>query len=152
MRRSEDAQVIWRKVYHDLSEGQPGMFGAVTSRGEAQVVRLLCLYALLDKSATIEAEHMAAAIAPWRYCEDSARYIFGDQLGDPVADAILAALKEAGDGGLTRTEISNLCGRNRSAARIAAALGILQERGLIASRKEQTQGRPVEVWFTKETN
>jgi hypothetical protein len=116
MRRSEDAKVIWRKVYHDLSEGQPGMFGAVTSRAEAQVVRL----------------------------------------GDPVADAILAALKESAEG-LTRTEISNLCGRNKSAARIATALGVLQERGFIASRKEQTDGRPLEVWFaiaggTKETN
>jgi hypothetical protein len=131
------------------------MFGAVTSRAEAQVVRLSCLYALLDRSAIVDAEHLQAALALWRYCEDSARYIFGDQLGDPVADAILAALRESSDG-LTRTEISNLCGRNKAAERIASALAVLQERGLISVRKEPTTGRPVEVWFavrsTKETN
>jgi hypothetical protein len=146
MRRSEDAKAIWRKVYHDLSEGQPGMFGACTSRAEAQVVRLSCLYALLDRSPIVEAEHLTAALAVWRYCEDSAGYIFGDQLGDPVADAILAALRQSSEG-LTRTEISNLCGRHKSAAQIVAALGVLQERGLISFRREQTAGRSVEFWF-----
>ncbi len=141
IRRTEDAKVIWRKVYHDLSEGHPGMFGAVIGRAEAQVVRLSCLYALLDKSPLVDAEHMAAALAVWRYCEDSARYIFGDQLGDPVADAILAALRESSEG-LTRNDIRELFGRNKSSARIATALDLLQERGKIAMRKEQTEGRP----------
>ena len=50
MRRDEDAQAIWRTVYHKLSEGQPGMFGAMTARGDAYVLRLSCLYALLDRS------------------------------------------------------------------------------------------------------
>ena len=46
-----------------------GMLGAVTSRAEAQVVRLSCLYALLDSSKVIRRQHMTAALAVWRYCE-----------------------------------------------------------------------------------
>jgi hypothetical protein len=146
IRRSEDARQIWHRVYHNLSASVPGMFGAVISRSEAQVVRLSCLYALLDRSATIEAEHMLAALAIWRYCEDSARYIFGDALGDPVADAILAALRESPDG-MTRTQLSDLFGRHKSTGRIEAAITALSERGLIGSRKQQTDGRSAEVWF-----
>ena len=31
-------------------------------------------------------------MAVWEYAEHSARYIFGDALGDPLADEILAAI------------------------------------------------------------
>ena len=84
MERNADAQIIWRRVYHDLSEGEPGMFGAMTARGDAYVLRLSCLYALLDQCRSVGPEHMEAALEVWRYCEDSARYIFGDQLRFPV--------------------------------------------------------------------
>ena len=146
VQRDEDAKELWRVVYHDLSEGHPGMFGAVTSRGEAQVVRLSSLYAVLDKSALIKAEHMQAALAVWDYCEDSARYIFGQQLGDPVADAILAAIRESA-AGLTRTEMSYLFGKHKSSDRIEQGLTLLREHGRIAKRMEKTEGRSREVWF-----
>jgi hypothetical protein len=146
LRRTDEAQAIWRKVYHDLSEGKMGMFGAVTSRAEAQVVRLSCLYALLDWSEMVRPEHLKAALAVWRYCEDSARYIFGDALGDAVADAILAALKENTPGGLSRNEIRELFARNKSSTRIQIALDLLRELGKVTCKKEQTDGRPVEVW------
>jgi hypothetical protein len=145
MQRTEDAKILWRKVYHDLSEGQPGMFGACTSRGEALVVRLSCLYALLDRSPEVDAGHLQSALALWHYCEDSARYVFGDQIGDPLADRILAALRQSSEE-FTRTDIYNLCGRNKSTAQIGAALTVLRERGLISLRNEPTEGRPVELW------
>jgi len=144
--RDGDANRIWETVYPDLSEGCMGMLGAVTSRAEAQVVRLSCLYALLDRSSLIRREHMNAALAVWRYCEDSARYIFRDALGEPVADAILAALKESREG-LTRNDIREMFRRNKSSERIGHALALLQEQGKVAMRKEQTDGRPREVWF-----
>jgi hypothetical protein len=100
----------------------------------------------LDKSAVIKAEHMQAALAVWGYCEDSARYIFGQQLGDPVADAILAAIRENTEG-LTRTEMSDLFGKHKSSDRIGQALTLLQEHGRIAKRMEKTEGRSSEVWF-----
>ena len=103
LRRDEGAQAIWREVYPKLSEGSVGLFGAVTSRAEAQVMRVACLYALLDGSSLVRAVHLRAGLALWEYAEASARFIFGDALGDPMADEILRALRNNLDG-LTRTQ------------------------------------------------
>jgi hypothetical protein len=139
------AKEIWCAVYGEVSEGKPGLLGAVTSRAEAQVVRLAALYAVLDKSQCIESDHLLAALAVWRYAEDSAAYIFGDSLGDPLADQLLRALKN-NPAGLTRTEMHNLVGRNKDKAALDGALGVLLESGRAAPTTEQTTGRNVERW------
>jgi hypothetical protein len=148
VRRDEDARALWYEIYAMLSAGHSGLFGAVTSRSEAQVMRLACIYALLDRSDTVRRVHLEAALVLWRYCEDSARYIFGDATGDRIADTILLALREAGESGLTRTDISNLFGRNSNAKRIKDALDALSASGLVQAVKEHTEsGRHPERWF-----
>jgi hypothetical protein len=149
MHRDEEARVIWHAVYGDLSEGKPGMFGAITSRAECLVVRLSMVYAVLDHSSVIKAAHLKAALAVWRYCEDSVRFIFGDSLGDETADEILRQLRSRPDG-MTRTEIRDHFQKNRSAAEIGRALGVLQEYGLarFERRPESEQGfNFTERWF-----
>ena len=94
VRWGETAKPLWVEIYGDLSEGSPGLFGAVTSRAEAQCLRLALVYALIDSSHFIEEEHLRAALALWRYAEQSARFVFGDTTGDPVADRIEDALLE----------------------------------------------------------
>jgi hypothetical protein len=136
-----EARDLWQQIYHDLSEGKPGLFGSVTGRAEAQVVRLALIYALLDCTNQIGVAHLRAGLAVWKYCEDSARYIWRDALGDPTADGILHALRAAGALGLTRWDITNHFGRNKPAAEIDRAIGVLAERGLIRSGKEETGGR-----------
>jgi hypothetical protein len=113
-------------------------------------MRLACLYALLDADNRIMLAHLQAALEVWRYAEDSARFIFGDSLGDPVADTILAALREAGEVGLSRTDISGLFKRHAAAGQINSALQALAEAGRAQSRKEKNphgEGRDVEKWF-----
>jgi hypothetical protein len=147
MRRDDSARGLWAEVYPELSEGQPGLLGAITSRAEAQVLRLSCLYALLDNSAIVRIEHLQAALACWKYAEDSARYIFGDSSsGDPVVDAIARALRVS-DSGLTRTDIRDLFGRNQSAARIDVALNVLLEQNKVTMQKQDSGGRPTELWM-----
>lgn len=149
MDRDEEARSIWHAVYPDLSEGRPGLLGAVTSRAEAQVLRLSCLFALLDCSATIRAPHLKAALAIWDYCLESARWIFGEALGDAVADELLALLRRS-PRGLTRTEIRDATGRNRQAADIERGLAVLAEHGLARMiRERETEGarKPTERWF-----
>lgn len=128
----------------------PGLFGAIIARAEVQVMRLACLYALLDSSNVVKRVHIKAALAVWEYAEDSARLIFGDSLGDPVADDILTALKRTPEG-LTRTDIRDLFGRNRRAGEIDRALGVLFKAGRAKKGTEQTGGRPVERWFAYTT-
>jgi hypothetical protein len=142
------ARAVWPEVYGPLSEGKPGLFGAVTGRAEAQVVRLAALYAVLDLSSEIESEHLAAALALWDYAEASALHVFGDATGDPEADRILQALRAAGGGGMTRTEISGLFGRNRGAERLARALSTLLSSVRARRDNEETGGQAAERWFS----
>jgi hypothetical protein len=146
MRRDEPARALWFDIYNELSEGKPGLLGAVTSRAEAQVMRLACLYALLGCERTIRRQHLEAAIAVWRYCEDSAKFIFGDSLGDPVADEILRSLRQSSEG-MTRTALRDLFGRHRNSREITGALQMLSEQGLVYCTSEETEGRTAERWF-----
>ena len=100
-------------VYPKLSEGKPGLLGAITARAEAQVLRLSKLYALLDCSNMVEVDHLSAALALWAYCERSAGWVFESGTGNKNADRILAALKAAGKKGLTKWQITaNVFNRN----------------------------------------
>jgi hypothetical protein len=81
MQRDAAARARWAAIYEELSEGKPGLVGHVTARAEAQVLRLSCLYALLDQSPIVQVAHLDAALALWRYCEASARYILARRWG-----------------------------------------------------------------------
>ena len=144
--RDINARQIWAGVYPKLSEGRPGLLGAATSRAEAQVMRLAVIYALLDQSPVVRPEHLMAALAVWEYAEQSARYIFGSAMGDPTADAILAALREQPEG-MDRTAIREHFGRHKNAAEVSRAVAVLEESGLARKKQVDTAGRPKEVWF-----
>jgi hypothetical protein len=116
-----EAREKWIRIYPELSEGSTGLLGSVTSRAEAQVRRLACIYSLLEGSAVTTIDHLDAALAVWQYCEDSAAYIFGGNTGDRLTDKLYSAIKEKPEG-LTRTEIRDLLQRNESKARIDDAL------------------------------
>ncbi len=143
--RDKMAGGMWRTVYEKLSAGRPGLLGSITSRAPAQVVRLCLLFALLDCSAVIREQHMLAALAVWDYCAESARFTFGDSLGYPEADRILGELR-ANPQGLTRTNIRDMFGRNRSEPEIEAALRCLTERSLAVRETRKTDGRSAEMW------
>jgi hypothetical protein len=145
-----EAADVWKAVYEQLSEGKPGLLGAVTARAEAQCVRLALIYTLLDGATNIELPHIQAALALWEYCEASVAHIFGASLGDPVADDILRALHQAGGEGMTRNAIRDYFGRNQSSDRIGAALGLLMTKGRARGEVRPTGGRPSEVWFATE--
>jgi hypothetical protein len=146
VKRDADAKALWASVYHDLSEGKPGLLGAVLSRAEAQVLRLSEIYALFDLSAVVRVEHLRAALAVWEFCERSAVLIFGKRLGDPTADRILEALRNAGPAGMSDRDIYELFGRNKSASELARAKNLLLSLRLAKREKEETGGRPRTLW------
>lgn len=145
--RDPEARELWASEYHDLSADRPGLVGAILARAEAQVLRLSLIYALIDRSDVIRARHQRGAFALWRYAESSVEYIFGNATGDPIADAIMRALKATdATEGLSRTQIRDLFGRHELSARIDAALGRLLAEGRARTYTRQTGGRPVEMW------
>lgn len=150
LQRDDEAEQLWAEVYPSLSDGKPGLTGAILGRGEVHVMRLALTYALLDGARCIQTPHLLAALALWEYAEASVKYIFGEATGDAVADRILEALKNQGP--MTETEISDLFQRNVKAGRIHRALETLQRSRLIEGVIEETGGRKKTVWrATKKT-
>jgi Bifunctional DNA primase/polymerase, N-terminal/Protein of unknown function (DUF3987) len=139
------AEELWGRNYERLTAEVPGMLGAITARAEAQVLRLSIVYALLDCKTEITTRHLRAALAVWKYCAHSARYIFGGALGDKKADRILQALRKNRHG-MTRTQIRELFKHNVAAEIIERALTFLSQQNLATFSKEETDGRPVERW------
>ncbi len=109
-------------------------------------MRLAAIYATLDTSQQIRLAHLEAALAVWRYSLDTARWIFGDTLGDPTADEIWALAKDRPHG-VTRSEIRDLFSRNKKAREIDRALTVLEEAGrLTRTHASDGRGRPAEIW------
>jgi hypothetical protein len=154
MTRSAAASRVWHEVYPQLTADRPGLYGAVTGRAEAQVLRLSMVYALLDGQAVIDEAHLRAALALWSYAECSAQLIFGVEPEDPLLGLVLRRLQAAGAAGLTRTELNNAFHRNIPAADLLAALAMLRDGGQATSEKLMTgkPGAPVERWFAVRRN
>lgn len=157
-RLAEDAKPLWEKFYRSLESHYGGHFAQVTARAAPLTRRLACLYALFDCDergahrpcrGEVARNHLESAIALWRYCEASAAYIFGRGAGDPDADRILQSLRDAGEEGMTRTELRDLFGRNKRADEIGYALRLLAECGLAVRKTDAPRakgGKPVERW------
>ena len=144
----DQARAIWWQRYPHLSAGRPGLLGAVCGRAEAHVVRLALTYAVLDNERAIRARQLQAALALWDYAARSAAFVFGDSLGDPVADEIRRAI-EAQQDGLSRSEIRDIFTRNRSKAEIERALSLLLATGVATKTLRPGPGRPSEVWSAR---
>jgi hypothetical protein len=147
MNRNEEARTLWHQQYATLSAERPGPLGLVTNRSEAHVLRISCLYALLDHSPTIRVGHLRAALALWQYCERSCRWIFGESTGNSDADELLDALRVAGPAGLSLTETSAIFGRHKPARLIRKALGLLADLGLVLPGAAASGGKRAKRWI-----
>jgi Protein of unknown function (DUF3987) len=128
---TDAAAEAWEQNYGLLSGDRPGLLGSILGRAEAQVIRLALIYALLDNETQIDLPHLGAALAIWAFCEDSATQIWGDMIGDDIADTILTALRGAGSAGMPRTGMWSLFSRHAPAARITMALDTLSRAGKV---------------------
>ena len=145
--RDDQARALWHDCYPALSQVRPGLYGAATSRAEAQVLRLSALYAILDCSPIIRLPHLQAALAVWDYCSSSASLFFGTSTGDHTADRILEAINASTDGFLSRKQISALFHGHLSTSRIEAALEQLISLGAISQTSSQPSGgRSATLW------
>jgi hypothetical protein len=147
---SDDARALWAPIYPALSRPEAsGVLAAILARGATHVLRIALLYAALDGSRTIAATHLSAALAFWRYCESSTRFVYAkaDTLS-PRAAKLLAALRNAGAQGMSRSQIRTAAGSNNiPEAEITGALTELRAASLVDRLPPvATKGRPAEVW------
>ncbi|MBY0232384.1 MAG: DUF3987 domain-containing protein, partial [Gemmataceae bacterium] len=150
MSRNPEARSLWWSVYPELTGERPGLYGAVTGRGEAQVLRLSMLYALLDGTAIIGMHHLQAALAVWRYCDASARLIFKqeDESSDPLEKSLLGVIRQ--QPGVNRKGLHKALGGHVAAAQMVQALARLRDKGLVRMEVVPTAGRPGECWYPRE--
>jgi hypothetical protein len=94
------------------------MYGWAVARAEADVVRLLLLYASRDCSEQVEPVPLQAALALWDYADRSAHPSLMSPSATPVANRIWHAMCEAGDRRSTEVRFSRR-GRDQWAARAA---------------------------------
>jgi hypothetical protein len=133
------ARAQWEAMYPEISKEHSGLAGSIINRAEAQTLRLALIYALLDGRNQIEERHLDAALALWRYAQESALYIFGDRAADPLEEKILEALKQ---GPLTATELSAVFCRNIPKDRLQPVLQQLEAQQRISITKVKGVGRP----------
>jgi hypothetical protein len=151
MKWSSSGAMLWESHYNALTDGRPGLWGAITARSEAHVLRLAMIYAALDCAHEIADTHLLAALALWEYCDRSAAYLFGGSLGDRVADSILAVLRAKPEG-MTRSEIGRVIFHNhRSSEDVARALELLERHGLVRKQITPTAGRDAERWYATDS-
>ena len=149
LRRDPRCREVWAAIYPELSADRAGLLGAVVARAEAHVTRLALLYALLDEATEVRVEHLGAALNVWRFAEASAEWIFGDSLGDEVADQVLQLIRAAGPEGATRTDMHNALGRHVQAHRLNLALEAIQAAGRARAATIATAGRSAQVWTAR---
>ncbi len=146
-RRDPSARAYWADLYPQLESELSGLTGAILARGAAQVLRLSLIYAALDdqpdaKTPTIRIPHIEAAEAIWDYAKASTISIFGDAVGDPMADRLLRAIRQ---GPQSDSDLYNILGKHEGGKK-NCALDLLLRLKRVHAIKRRTQGRPLTVW------
>lgn len=142
------AKETWRNVYKELSQEAPGDVGAIVNRAEAQTLRLALIYALLDGKNSIDTPHILSALALLRYAAESAAFLFGENVVNPVEQKILALLKF---GPATATAIHKAFSGHVTKERLQTALGNLEASNKIRVEKRPSKGRPCTVVTLRDT-
>lgn len=148
MYRNAQAEELWREASKALKQPRPGLLGDMLARARAQVMRMAAIYAVADRSRWIDVRHLEAALELWDYSVRSVDFIFGDRLADKDGEKLLAAIKAAGDAGLTQYDVRRrVFSGHIPGPKLLDLLTRLSQAGLIHKSVDATKGRtPVTTW------
>lgn len=142
-----EAAEIWAIAYEDLGRVPPGQVGGVVSRGEAHVRRIATVYAVLDQSPLLRAEHLLAALEVWRYSRQSVEWIFSSLTADDLGSRIESVVRNAGAEGVTKSQIHVSFNRKIKGQDLETHLRELLHAGRIHQRYEQRGRQSVNVFY-----
>lgn len=144
MRFATDARTKWAELYELIDQQArqaTGLVEGLTSRADAQTIRLAITYALLDGSPEVKAVHLDAAWAVWTFSRESVEFLFGDRIGLTNADRVVQAITSAG-GRLDRTGIHGALSNHLSKDELDVIVDVLVRDGRIMTEDVPTGGRP----------
>ncbi len=147
---SESAE-MWSIVYEQLGDIPSGTIGAILSRAEPHVRRIAMIYAALDRTHVMRAEHLEAALEIWRYSSDSVRWIFGgtdsgENVQSKVAEKI-ARFIDTKPEGCCRRDIAQYMGGKVKASEIEYHLSQLLSNGKIRVSNERRHKKAVDFYY-----
>ncbi len=149
---TEAAGKYWDSLYrHYAANELQGMLGSLTARTEPMIVRIAMIFAFYDGVEKIDEAHLIAANHVWKYAEDSWRFVYGDSLGDPIADELLKFLRSSKKE-RTKTAIINHFDNNKTAEEINKAIKILFEARLIEIKEVQDNGPKKFLYRARDLN
>lgn len=130
LKMSQEATALWIQEYPALTGESPGIAGALLVRVEVYCRMFAGIFALLDKTAVIEPQHIRAALAWINYWKASVSYIFQTLSAKAEAERLDAASTEVleyirGSPGCTRTSLTNTFKHKFTGPQITAALNHL---------------------------
>lgn len=134
--RDPEAEELWEQEYPRLTTDRFGLFGVITQRAAPQVLRLSMIYALMDRSETIDLPHLKAALALWDYSEQSVKMIFEEMTGDENVDLVVKCGKAFKS--ITRSQLWTLLGHNNNKHELDRIGTVLAARKLAIIDPQQT--------------
>ena len=144
-----EAVKVWTNdVYEEFTtfDDESAVYTQFIQRAAPYCRRIAALEAALAGRRSASADDIRAAAAAVRYGIGSARFILGHTTRNPDLDKIRRAIGTAGPDGITRSEISALFSRNKSAATLDALLNELTANDGAEKFLRPTHGRPAEAY------
>lgn len=141
---SAESLEIWAELAVSLAKEASPM----SERARVQVLRMACIFALLDCTHQVEPQHLEAAANIWRYSVGSIAYIFENDESEDT-HKLLAALRK--HGGLTTTQIRvSVFQQNIKSADMNTLLKTLEAQGKIKRtvqrRRDGKGGKPATIF------
>lgn len=151
MEFDSEAAEMWSIVYEELGNIPSGTIGAILSRAEPHVRRIAMIYAALDRSPLVKADHLEAALEIWRYSSDSVRWIFDDATSaasnhDKVQDKVLKAVVDSPEG-CNRRHISITVGGSVKSTEIEFHIATLLNLGKISTQVEKRTRKSCSYYY-----
>lgn len=150
MKLSPDAIKYWCGRYKALTKEDNGLAGVLLVRTEIYCRMFAMIFALLDKSASIEVEHIKAALAWIKYWRDSVRYIFQTLAAKAEASKMNDTAKSvyefiSSNSKCTRTELTNHFKNKLNSSEITQGLNYLMNAApplIKQEMKPRADGKP----------
>jgi hypothetical protein len=112
----------------------------MVDRAEPQVRRLALIYSVMDRSSVTRLVHLKAALELWRYCEQSALYLFADAPGLGIVGRVEEFLRRRG-GWVPYSALYRKLEPVKT-YHLRSALDQLVASGVVEHRRVPTRGRP----------